>query len=378
MKKINSNLVFLMIFVFFAFLTFSANAANVPAEQTVNAEGQGTDSNSAKLDAFRNAISQVVGVYIQSDTVVENYVTKSDKIKAQTQGFIKTSKKLSESKGSDGIVSVTYSVTVSAKKVEADVKAVMGAEFSSVGHPIVCVVGWYDSKDRAEDEINKVAVTAMNRALLKKGYKVVDQWTIAKLRAEDKAIVAAAKEVTKDDFANLALAIANDLKADIYVTTYGSVDNAKSGVTTKMYSSYTAQIFGDDTGYGTVKGSNLVDVKKAVDEAVSDSMARILPMVSDYWQQVINDGAEYVIILENYKDGDQRRIFKDILKSMDGVSEVKQLNAAAGHAEFSVYVKGTLPSDFFDDIISETTKKGLKIKGKEAVIRGGRAIFILI
>lgn len=356
----------------------SQAAANVRVQPEIvvdAVEGQGTDSNSARLDAFRNAIAQAVGTYVSSDTIVENYVTKSDKIRVKTEGFIKNFTKIRETQA-EGIFTATYKVVVSSQPIREDLKAVVGTEFSNVGHPRVCVVGWYQGRDRAETEANVTAVTAMNRALIKRGYKVVDPWQVAKLRAEDKEIVKASGQVTKTDFDEVAQLIANRLLADIYVTTFGSVASGRASVATKIFNSYTGQVFGDDTGYAAMREASLAAAKAAVEIAVSSSMERILPELSKHWQDVLTNGQEYAIILEGYKDGDQRRQFKDILKELDGVTEVKQLNAAGNHAEFSVYSTSE-PVDMFDEIISAGQKVGFKFFNKEAVIRGGRAIFIL-
>ena len=365
----------LFIFSFFC-LSHSCFAEPIQ-DQTVRAEGQGIDSNAAKLDALRNAIAQVVGIYVQADTVVENYITTSDKIKTSVNGFVKNAKRLGSETKSGGTISAIYEVTVTIKPLQQDVKSVVGAEFGTVGHPSVCVVGWYESPDREEDEINKVAVTAMNRALIKKGYKVIDQWTIAELRQQDQAIVQAAKGVTKDTFDKLAAAIAAEVKADIFVTTYGSVDGAKAGVTTKMYSSYTAQLFGDDTGYGTVTSYDLVGQKKAIEDAVGDSMTEILSDVSKYWQEVITQGNEYILVLENYNDKERRK-FKDILKNADGVKEVKQLNASGGHAEFNVSLSNISSTTFFNQLAKEAEIKGIKIRNSQAIVKNERAIYIVI
>ena len=57
--------------------------------------GEGMSAAAAQADAFRNAISQAVGVYVQADTLVEDYVTKSDKIRTSSKGFIKSFQKIS-------------------------------------------------------------------------------------------------------------------------------------------------------------------------------------------------------------------------------------------------------------------------------------------
>jgi hypothetical protein len=337
--------------------------------------GEGTTAESARLDAFRNAISQAVGVYVQADTVVENYVTKSDKIRTNSKGFIKSFKLLNESK-EQGIVSGTYRIEVSTQPLQEDVQDVVGTEFRNVGHPTVSVVGWYKGRNRLEDEVNDFAVTAMNRSLLKRGYKVVDGWLVEKLRKEDAAIVKASGAVQQSNFDQVAQMIANKLKADIYVTTYGSLQAGKASISTKMYNSYTGQIFGSETGYGAMRSGSVADAKAAVASAVTSSMEKTLGQVSGHWQDVLTNGQEYIIVLDGYKDGKDRRTFKKVLEEAEGVTEVKQLNAAGSHAEFSVY-STTRPVDFFDAVIDDAEGQGLKFVNNEAVIRGGRALFII-
>jgi len=355
-------------------VAYAEKKAFVKPEVKIDAvEGQGLDSNAAKLDAFRNAIAQALGVYVTSDTVVEDFVTKSDKIKTKINGFVKNAKKLDEKK-QEGIVTAVYEVVVSTEPLKEDFESVMGREFEAVGHPRVCVVGKYEGANRLETEANVIAVTAMNRALINRGYKVVDQWQIAKLRKEDKEL--AKMVVNKDAYTEFAGKLADKLKADIYVTTFGSVQSNKASVSTKMYNSYTAQIFGDDTGYGNVTGSTWADTKKAVDDAVTESMERILPLMSKHWQGVITSGQEYVVIFENVADSKQRRNLKKALKDLDGVQNVEEITAVPTKVEFSVYASGR-PDELTDSILDALDEAGLKIFKDEAVRRGGRIIFIL-
>lgn len=355
-----------------------ARADNVRlADVTIDAvSGEGMSAAAAQADAFRNAIAQAVGVYVQADTVVQDYVTKSDKIRTSSKGFIKSFTKLSEEKSSDGVITATFKVVISVKPLAEDVSEVVGTEFRNVGHPTVAVVGWFKGRDRSESEVNENAVAVLNRALIQRGYKVVDASEIERLRKEDKDIIKASGAVTTDQFDEVAQLIANKLLADIYVTTFGSVGDGKASVATKMYNAYTGQVFGSDTGYGTMRGSSLADAKKAVDDAIDQSMATVLNQVSAHWQDVLTNGQEFVVVVEGLKNGNQRRDFKKILAEASGVTEVKQLNAAGNHAEFSVFATAE-PSDLFDEIIEAAESAGMKFVRDEAVVRGGRAVFII-
>lgn len=338
--------------------------------------GEGTSSQAARADAFRNAIAQAVGVYVQADTVVQDYVTKSDRIKTNSTGFIKSFQLIKESKGNDGVVTAIYKVVVSTRPLAEDVSQVVGQEFRNVGHPTVAVVGWFNGRDRAESEVNANAVAALNRALIDRGYKVVDASQIEKLRREDAEVIKAAGTAQPTGFDKVAQLIANKLLADIYVTTYGSVGGGKASVATKMYNSYTGQIFGSETGYGSYSGSNLNDAKLAVDTAITHTMKTVLTQVSNHWQDVLTHGQEFIVVLDGIKDAKMRRDFKSVLDQATGVTEVRTLAANGSHAEFSISATAE-PFDLFDEIVEAAGKLGMHFVRDEAVVRGGRAIFIL-
>ena len=63
---------------------------------TVVAEGIGTTGDEALKDAFRNAVRQVVGALVDSETVVKDDEVISDKVLAYSHGFVQTYKLLSK------------------------------------------------------------------------------------------------------------------------------------------------------------------------------------------------------------------------------------------------------------------------------------------
>jgi len=129
--------------------------------------------------------------------------------------------------------------------------------------------------------------------------------------------------------------------------------------------------------------------KIAVEKAISDSMEKILPLMSQYWQNVITNGQEYILVFDNI-DAKKRIKIKDLFKKNDfddiNVTSYKQINAVPGHAEFSVYVIGK-PDDFFDKLLVKMEELGINLKPikdsrtgeskREYIQRGGRIIFIL-
>ena len=88
--------------VFFICL-FMANSNSVFSQdkgktQEVVGEGVGTSADLALKDAFRNAVRQVVGAYVDAETLVKNDELVEDKILTYSNGFIKTFSEIEGSK----------------------------------------------------------------------------------------------------------------------------------------------------------------------------------------------------------------------------------------------------------------------------------------
>lgn len=61
---------------------------NISCAQQVTVTGAGDNKDAAIKDAFRNAVEQVVGVYVNSNTVVSNSQVEFDKIYANSEGYV--------------------------------------------------------------------------------------------------------------------------------------------------------------------------------------------------------------------------------------------------------------------------------------------------
>ncbi|RJO68641.1 MAG: hypothetical protein C4523_07075 [Myxococcales bacterium] len=67
--------------------------------------------------ALRAAVEQVAGIYIQSSTLVQNYITVDDKILSQSKGFVKSWRELS-SRVEDNVVAVEVEAVVAVAKLQ--------------------------------------------------------------------------------------------------------------------------------------------------------------------------------------------------------------------------------------------------------------------
>lgn len=87
------------------------------SESRTIAQGQGNTEGLARIEAFRNAVEQIVGSYIDSKTLVKNSTLLSDSILNFSNGYIK-SYDIIDSKNENGIFKVKISATVESNKIE--------------------------------------------------------------------------------------------------------------------------------------------------------------------------------------------------------------------------------------------------------------------
>lgn len=82
----------------------------------IEAEGTGTTSEEALKDAFRAAVRQVVGAYVDEDTCVENDEVIKDQVLTHSRGCIESYEQLSQ-KAEDGVTHVTIRAVVKPDEV---------------------------------------------------------------------------------------------------------------------------------------------------------------------------------------------------------------------------------------------------------------------
>ena len=150
--------------VFFICL-FMANSNSVFSQdkgktQEVVGEGVGTSADLALKDAFRNAVRQVVGAYVDAETLVKNDELVEDKILTYSNGFIKT---FSEVEGSKKVQGGIYRVKIKAVVETGSVIAKLNASNISIKE--------VDGKGLFAEVVSKMDLEKDAAALLKKSFE---------------------------------------------------------------------------------------------------------------------------------------------------------------------------------------------------------------
>jgi ribosomal protein S8 len=85
--------------------------------QEVVVDGIGVSPEAAKKNAFRNAVSKVVGSFIENDILIKNDKIIEDKLLEYSGGFVETFEVISESKDKDGLFKVKLKAKIAQQTV---------------------------------------------------------------------------------------------------------------------------------------------------------------------------------------------------------------------------------------------------------------------
>lgn len=80
--------------------------------------GIGVDIDKAKQNAIRNAVEQVIGSYVVSDTIVKNSQLLKDEILSYSGGYLKEMKIISQGRNEDGLFTVQIEAVVISTKLK--------------------------------------------------------------------------------------------------------------------------------------------------------------------------------------------------------------------------------------------------------------------
>jgi len=109
-----------------------ATGIGAPPANAVNAaQARAMADRAATVVAYRNLLETVKGVRIDSETVVENFMTKSDVIKTRVDGIVKGARIVKKQFMSDGSVEVLVAMSVKGALMDTVVPDIFGKSSSA-------------------------------------------------------------------------------------------------------------------------------------------------------------------------------------------------------------------------------------------------------
>jgi hypothetical protein len=182
-----------------ALILAAGMAAAQEAVQTITADGTASILNGDKAmardvaiqDALRNAVEQVTGAVISSNTLVENAMVVEDNIYSKAKGYVKSYSVASEGEADGGL---TYNVKVKALVREGAIKEDMADIIRGAGNPkLMVLISESNVGQSAIGGIDANLGTAENtiiETMRNKGFDFVDPETAEKAIRRDKALAA--------------------------------------------------------------------------------------------------------------------------------------------------------------------------------------------
>ena len=311
---------------------------------TIEGVGYGLTKDAAIEQAKRDAVEIGLGAYISSETVVTATSLK-DNIYSKAQGFVKTFKVVSESKGPDGNWEVTISAEVTAilDEVMQD-EAALQTLLSSMNRPrIIFLV-------REENLIDNVptdfAETKLLSQFVNKGVGVVDRQLVQALKGEPDYEDALSGNVAA------AAKVASQLGADIIVI--GTAKISSGGLFYGMTSGQAdinGKIVRVDTGDILAVVPNAHGKKphispstagvNAMNDAAGTLGTEIIRQLIEKWSTAQSNFVKCYIVLKN-ADFMSYTMFETFLKAqtVSGIRNAYSKSLNDGVAEYEIEFEG--------------------------------------
>lgn len=326
-------------------------AVNVnAAEKTVEVEGISFISKEDAIrQAQRAAVEQAIGVFIHSETEVEDFAIKKDKILSRTQGYVTRFTVLNAETGSDGKFTVSIRAVISLDKIKDDLMA-MRILLDSMERPKVMIL--IEEKYVGMDDIGmRLAETEISSLLGAKGFDLVDQAQLARITATDQSRQALAGNMAAAQSLGLNVGaqyviLGKAVVQDIGEAFPGSgIKSLQAGLQLKILQTQSGLVLGSVVKNGVaahispLTGATKalrIAVQKAVDEYVVDT-------ITDSFQDYLNNGAPLKAHITGVRTFKQYKRVAGAVDILDRVVSSKKegWNKAGGILVLDMRFKGT-------------------------------------
>ena len=347
------KLIVLTFFAIFFCTSQLLQGATIEGNKTVEVEGYGTSKQDALLQAKRAAVEEGIGVMLSSQTEVENFILKKDRIITQSFGSVKKYSLLKEEFQGDTWY-VKIRATVSLDSIKADLMA-LKILLISMDKPRMMVL------IQEEDGLN--AESAIVDYLQTKNFELVDPAQTAALMQKDDPFIQ--KAINGDPIAATKLGVDNGaeyivvgkVKKSLLANATLNEAGMKSGqasLTVKVVNCSNGRIVATKSAIGASVhvDDDIAKSKAAAKAAITLMDEKLFEAIVASFQDTVNNGANFdvtVVGVKNYRI--QKKTTKK-LSSTEGVVSVTKRRFGGGKLELTVLFKGTV--DTFCDRVDST------------------------
>ena len=305
-------------------------------------------------DALRAAVEQVMGTYVESQTLVENFQLVQDRIFTRTRGYISAYEVLE--KGDEGdLIRVRVRATVKDADLVSDLEAI-GILLSRKNYPRLLVLVdeqiFVDEggEERAPMSLDvAITTTALMDALQPKGFRFVDPATVA-MNTQANVAAAALAGNTED-----AVLLGRSYQADVIVlgrtvAKQGAIGKYRPAGMVSMQAVVSLRVLRADTGEiiaradesGAQLGpSPLVGARNAIRRVMQRLGANIEGQILDRWSaDVTSDTTLELVIVSGLGFSDVQKFMNLLPYYVRGVEGVVLRNFAEGMTMLELRFKG--------------------------------------
>ena len=298
--------------------------------------------------AQRQAVEEGVGVFIQSQTEMQNFVLQKDKIISRANGYI-TNYSLLEKSETNKIFTVKIQATVSLDKIKDDLVA-MRILLESMERPKLMVLISEDYKSM--DNLGMtIAGTELAAQLQKKGFELVDKTQMEAVKNIDQqqqalAGNAAAAASLGLHFGAQYVIVGKAVVQDAGEAYPGSgIRSIQASLQLQIIQSQTASILGSTVQNGIAAHlSPLSGATKALQGAVSKAVDEYLVnSITNSFQEYLNNGTPLKLQISGVQTFSQYKAVSDDIEAVKKVMSSKKegWNKAGGLVMLDLRFKGT-------------------------------------
>jgi hypothetical protein len=333
--------------------TADAQATLVPANQaqgsagdsvTVTANGvadyRPNDVARSRDDAIeaakRDAVEQVSGLVIQTESEMKNFDLVKDDVVTRSQGYIRSSKVIKE-----GAANNLYSVTIEAVVVKAAFINAMQDSledlYRRVGKPRVMVLikEFKPGSDTAVPSDQGITAREIRKILLAQGFTFVDPNTVTRTQLSE---ISKGKDADPGTIASLG----KSTKAEIVMV--GEVHTSEKGVMNRfnrVQADLSMDVIQTDNGVILAsQTSSAMDLHidestattNALQKVAQDITPKLAEQISYQWIKEKNEGSSIELTVKGVSYGDLAALRKSLSNQVSGVKRVQQRSFSQGTA----------------------------------------------
>ena len=320
--------------------------------------GQARDT--AIEDALRNSVEQAVGTLLHSDSIVQNGRLIQDEIISNSRGYIKNFN-LVEEEEEEHIYLVTVEAYVSNEQIQDDLAAIGLLSARKHKPRIMVVIPEFRTRDNRKRSLDPAGETEIIKKLLEKGFKVVDQSQIRKIRYNDQVRAAIDGDIELSKKLGLRygaeIIIVGEAFSESQGRTYGNLVSSRAQAKARAIRTGTGEILvADSKTASNADISDTVSGKNAIQEAAGHLADYFIERILAKWSGDVTNMATVELVIRGLTYRQYVHFKNEMKKRVRGIKAIHNRSLTGKVIQSELEIKGTAQSLSEALMIADFTK----------------------